>query len=238
MTFLLLTIRPEDDAAAAEYASVRSATGLEPASLRQLRLDREPLGAALDGVAGVIVGGSPFNAADAEKSATQQRVEADLTRLARTAVDTGLPVFFTCYGIGVAAVALGGAVDKGFGEPVGPTTITLTRDGELDPIFAGLPASFDALVGHKEAVSALPPGAVLLASSAACPVQLFRVGASFYAAQFHPEVTPQDIIDRARIYQHHGYFPVEEFDAVAARVAEASVTVPRRMLRAFVERFA
>ena len=34
----------------------------------------------------------------------------------------------------------------------------------------------------------MPPHAVVLASSATCPVQAFRVGRNLYATQFHPEL--------------------------------------------------
>lgn len=235
--FLLLTARPEDDAAAAEYEAVLAATGLPASALRQVRLDREQLGTALEGIAGVIVGGSPFNVTDAEKPAAQHSVEADLARLARTAVDEDLPTMFTCYGIGVAAVALGGTVDHEHGEAVGSVEVALTPDGILDPLFGRLPERFDVFVGHKESVGRLPEGSVLLAGSAGCPVQAFRVGRGLYATQFHPEPTARQLADRARIYQHHGYFAASEMAIVEERIAASSVTEPRALLSGFVELF-
>ncbi|MEJ3403841.1 glutamine amidotransferase [Rathayibacter sp. YIM 133350] len=235
--FLLLTIRPEDDAAAGEYASVLEASGLPASALRQHRLDSEPLGDALEGVEGVIVGGSPYNATDELKPPAQLRAEDDLARLTRLARDNDLPTMFTCYGIGVAAAALGGTVEHGVGEPVGPANIELTPDGERDPLLVGLPSRFEAFVGHKESVTQLPADAVLLASSPHCHVEMFRVGTALYATQFHPEPTANDLIARARIYQHHGYFPVHELAVVEERIGASRVSVPRRMLRRFVEHF-
>mgnify|MGYP000284732432 CR=1 FL=1 len=43
------------------------------------------------------------------------------------------------------------------------------------------------LTTHKEGCVAPPPGGVLLATNAACPVQAYRVGERLYATQFHPE---------------------------------------------------
>jgi GMP synthase (glutamine-hydrolysing) len=113
--------------------------------------------------------------------------------------------------------------------------ITLTPDGIADPLVGVLPERFDALVGHKEATERLPGDAVLLASSAACPVQVYRVGRHVYATQFHPEVSADDFIARSKVYRHHGYFPASELRAVTERLAAASVTEPQRILRRFVE---
>ena len=108
-----------------------------------------------------------------------------------------------------------------------------------DYLAGGLPraqlARFDALVGHKEATGRLPDDAVLLARSAGCPVQVYRAGRHVYATQFHPEVSTDDFIARARVYRHHGYFPAHELDLLVARLGAASVTEPGRMLRRFVE---
>ena len=130
---------------------------------------------------------------------------------------------------------LGGKVGTLHGEEAAAVEIGLTEAGAADPLVGVLPERFDALVGHKEATERLPVDAVLLASSAACPVQIYRVGASVYATQFHPEVSTADFIARAQVYRHHGYFPASELREVSERLAAASVTEPQRMLRRFVE---
>ena len=137
------------------------------------------------------MGGSPFNVTTAEdrKHPVQRRVESDLARLAELALDTDLPLLFTCYGIGVLTRVLGGAVGTAHGEEAPAVEIVLTDAGVADPLVGVLPERFDALVGHKEATDRLPDDAVLLASSAACPVQIYRVGRRVYATQFHPEVS-------------------------------------------------
>ena len=236
--FLFLSARPEVEAVGPEYESVRRAMGLDAGRLEHLRLDVDPLGdLRLDDVAGVVVGGSPYNVTTAEtsKHPVQRRVEADLARLAENCVARDHPLLFTCYGIGVLTRVLGGVVGTEHGEEAAAVEIRLTPDGVADPLVGALPARFDALVGHKEATERPPADAVLLASSAACPVQVYRVGRRVYATQFHPEVSTHDFVARAQVYRHHGYFPASELRAVSERLAAATVTEPQRMLRRFVE---
>jgi GMP synthase (glutamine-hydrolysing) len=237
--FLFLSARPEIEAVGPEYESVRRAMGVDAGRLEHLRLDVEPLGDVhLEAFAGVVVGGSPYNvtATDEHKHPVQRRVEDDLARLAETALERDHPVLFTCYGIGVLTCVLGGTVGILHSEQAAAVEITLTPDGLADPLTGVLPARFDALVGHKEATERLPADAVLLASSAGCPVQVYRAGSSrVWATQFHPEVSASDFVARAQVYRHHGYFPASELRAVSERLAAASVTEPQRMLRRFVE---
>jgi GMP synthase (glutamine-hydrolysing) len=237
--FLFLSARPEIEAVGPEYESVRRAMGIDAGRLEHIRLDVEPLGdVPLDAFAGVVVGGSPYNvtATEEHKHPVQRRVEADLAKLAEAAIDGNHPVLFTCYGIGVLTRVLGGTVGILHSEQAAAVEITLTPEGLADPLTGVLPARFDALVGHKEATERLPADAILLASSAGCPVQVYRAGASrVWATQFHPEVSASDFVARAQVYRHHGYFPASELRAVSERLAAASVTEPQRMLRRFLE---
>jgi GMP synthase (glutamine-hydrolysing) len=117
-------------------------------------------------------------------------------------------------------------------------TIELNDDGRADQLFGVLPGTFTALLGHKEAVSRLPDGAVLLASSATCPVQAFRLGQHVYATQFHPELDLAGIIARTEAYRHFGYFEPHEADDVIERSRAAHITEPPRILARFVELYA
>jgi GMP synthase (glutamine-hydrolysing) len=236
--FLFLSARPEVEAVGPEYEAVRRAMGVDAGRLEHVRLDAEPLGdLRLERFAGIVAGGSPYNLTTppAAKHPVQRRVEADLARVAEAALERDRPLLFTCYGIGVLTLVLGGTVGTQHGEQTAAVEITLTPDGIADPLVGVLPERFDALVGHKEATERLPGDAVLLASSAACPVQVYRVGRHVYATQFHPEVSADDFIARSKVYRHHGYFPASELRAVTERLAAASVTEPQRMLRRFVE---
>ncbi|RBY85853.1 glutamine amidotransferase [Blastococcus sp. TF02A-26] len=238
--FLLLATRAEDEAADDEYAAFLRATDLPEAQLRRVRLEAGPMpDLDLDDYAGVLVGGSPFTSSDpvAGKSAVQLRVEAELCALLDRVVPADKPFLGACYGIGTLGVHQGGVVDRTYGEPVSCVPVTLTAEGRADPLLAGMPEVFDALVGHKEACRVLPPAAVLLASSPTCPVQMFRIGRNVYATQFHPELDVPGLVTRARVYQHAGYFPPAELDALVARVSAAVVTEPARVLAAFVDRY-
>jgi GMP synthase (glutamine-hydrolysing) len=234
--FVLLQMRPEEDARTAEAASVRRATGLGDRLLTR-NADIEVLPADLaDRHAGVIVGGSPYSVSDPEasKGEPQRLAERQLTALAEHALERDLPVFFTCYGIGILTLVLGGTVDRTHPEPVSAAESRITEAGRSDPLASVLPERFTALTGHKESAPEPPPGAVLLATNDASPVQLYRAGA-VVASQFHPEPTTADFARRAAVYQQHGYFPAGEYAAVAASLAAATVTEPRRLLRRFVE---
>jgi GMP synthase (glutamine-hydrolysing) len=239
--FLLLSSRAEDVAAEGEYEAFLRFTGLSPRELHRIRMEAAPLPALeLDRYAGIFLGGGPFNSSDApeSKSATQHRVEREMGVLLDRVVARDFPFFGACYGIGTLGVHQGGVVDRSYGEPVSAVCIQVTRDGRADPVFAGMGEEFDAFVGHKEACSVLPPSAVLLATSAACPVQMFRIKQNVYATQFHPELDVPGIVTRVHVYQNYGYFPPEELDALVARLTPAVVTEPGRLLANFVARYA
>ena len=190
--FLILQLRPETDASDAEYASFLKRGHLAPEQTLRIRVDQQDLPEDLDPLdfAGVIVGGGPGCVSDPEDSKPPQeaRVEAQIMALMPRILTADHPFMGCCYGLGILASHLGGAVSKAqYGEPVGPTDCTLTPDGMADPLLQGLPAQFQAFVGHKEAVQDLPPGCAHLVTSAACPYQMVRHGRNVYATQFHPE---------------------------------------------------
>jgi GMP synthase (glutamine-hydrolysing) len=235
--FLLLQARPEQDAREREAASMVAATGLGD-RLDVLSVDVDAVPAdVFDRYAGVITGGSPYSVSDPEagKSPGQRLAEAQLTRLAQEALDRDAPAFFTCFGIGLLTLALGGSVDRTHPEPVYAAENRLTEAGRTDPIAGALPDRFFALTGHKESAPTVPPGATLLATNDVSPVQLYRVG-NVVASQFHPEPTTQDFVDRATTYSGYGYFAEGELAAIAEAILRAEVTEPRKLLQGFVAR--
>ncbi len=239
--FVLLATRAEDGPADEEYALFLRASGLRPEQLRRVRLEAGPMpDLDLDAVSGVFVGGSPFNASDPDegKSAVQRRVEAEFADLLAEVVARDVPFLGACYGVGTIGTHLGAKIDRRYSEPISIVPVTLTDAGLLDPLLAGMPRTFDAFVGHKEAISDLPTPAVLLASSPSCPVQMFRVGQNVYATQFHPELDVDGITTRIHAYAAHGYFAPDELDVTLAAVRRVRVSEPARILRAFVARYA
>lgn len=237
--FVLLATRPEDAAADAEHAAFLRFSGLRADELLRVRLEAAPLpDLDLDALSGIFLGGSPFNASEPVKSDLQRRVEADLDGLLAEVVGRDLPFFGACYGVGALGTRAGGVVDDTYREPVGAARVELTAQGRGDPLLAGLPDAFGAYVGHKEALSRAPADAVVLATSATCPVQMFRIGRNVYATQFHPELDEAGLVARMRVYAHHGYFPPKTLTELEAQVAGADVGHAHRLLRAFVERYA
>lgn len=239
--FLLLATRPEDEAADDEYEAILRHAGLEPRELRRVRLEAGPMPPVdLDELSGVLVGGSPYCTSDpaGTKSATQRRVEHELARLLDDVVARDLPFLGACYGIGTLGVHQGGVVDGTYAEPVGASTVELTAAGRADAVFGALPDVFEAFVGHKEALTVPPPGAVVLATSGPCPVQAFRLKDNLYATQFHPELDLAGVTTRINVYREAGYFPPETAQDVIAAAARADVVHPPGVLRAFVERYA
>ncbi len=237
--FLLLSIRSEERAAVEEHAAFARFLGVPLEEVHRVLLGPEPLPPVdLDAWAGIVLGGGAFNASDpaGSKTAGQRQAEADLARLLDEVVARDVPFLGACYGIGTLGIHQGAVVDRSFPEPVGAVSVTLTDEGLADPLFEGLPRDFAAYGGHKEAISQLPAHAVALATSAACPVQAFRIGRNVYATQFHPELDLDGVLTRISVYAHYGYFDPAEQDALAEAASAVEVSEPMRVLRNFAAR--
>lgn len=223
--FLLLGTRENDAAARGEYESVRRHAGLRARDLHHVRVEAGPLPAVdLEDYSGIIIGGGPFNASDDPKSALQKRVERELNALLSDVIAADYPLLGLCYGVGLLATALGGVVDDTYAEEPGAITVTLTDAGRTDPVLAGIPDSFGAFTGHKEACTRLPEGVVLLATGDAAPNQIFRCKTRVWVTQFHPELDARELGERMRLYQDSGYFRPDEYDALVAAAHAAGVT--------------
>ena len=240
--FLILQLRPETEASDDEFAAILRKGGLTESEVLRIRLDQEdlPHGLDLSELSGVIVGGGPGCVSDPpeKKSPVEARIEAAVLSLMPEITARDFPYLGCCYGIGILGHHLGGEVNKAqFGEDVGTSGCSLTEAGHADPVCAGLPARFDAFVGHKEAVQALPDGCTHLVQSAACPFQMIRFGENVYATQFHPEADSRGFEVRINIYKHRGYFPPEDAQRLIAMCRAADVHAPELVLRNFVARY-
>lgn len=153
--------------------------------------DGEPLprGTALADFAGVMFPGSPLHIYDPSPFVTRQ------IEFARAVFAAGVPVWGSCWGLQLAAVALGGSVRR---NPRGrelaiARAVTVTAAGRGHPLMASRPPVFDALCSHLDEVDALPPNATVLAANDISAVQAMAVrtpsGGSFFGTQYHPEHT-------------------------------------------------
>ena len=238
---LVLQLRPEDETSDSEYEAILRHGRLRPEAVERIRLERGPFPTIdLDRHAAIIVGGSPFEVSTPGdlKSPVQRRIEAGFRDLLDRVVARDFPFLGACSGNGLLGAWLGAPLSDRYAEPVGGADIRLTPKGRTDPLLQGLPERFRVLLGHKEACDEVPPGAVLLATSEACPVQMFRVGENVYATQFHPEGDAEGFGVRIRTYRHHGYFPPERAEALLAAVRDEDTPVAREILARFVERYA
>jgi GMP synthase-like glutamine amidotransferase len=114
--------------------------------------------------------------------------------LLRQAVVAEVPTLGVCLGGQLLAVANGGRVETiPDGPEIGAQLIAKRSAAADDPLFGSLPITPDVLQWHYDAITALPPGAVQLASSPACDQQAFRLGRLAWGLQFHIETTPETV---------------------------------------------
>jgi len=240
--FLILQLRPEDEAADSEFAAILAKGGLHGDEVQRVRLDQTglPDGFLLDQYSGVIVGGGPGCISDAadKKSATERRIEKAVLGLMPEITARDFPFLGCCYGIGILAHHLGAAVSKArYSETVGAVGCKIVNGAESDPMLAGVPHEFRAFVGHKEAVQALPKGCVHLVSSTPCPFQMIRFGKNVYATQFHPEADSAGFELRINIYRHRGYFPADDADRLVSMCQSEDIRFPEIVLSNFVQTY-
>ena len=100
--------------------------------------------------------------------------------------DLGLPILGFCYGHQITAVTLGGKVGHSEVGEYGRATITRTAGAKL---FNSTPMEQTVWMSHRDAVSEVPEGFTVTASTDVCPVAAMEcVERKIFTTQFHPEV--------------------------------------------------
>lgn len=118
-----------------------------------------------------------------------------IERWIRELIGPAVPFLGICYGHQLLGRAAGGAVGyHPLGKEVGTVPVELTSEAGADRLFREIPERFEAHATHSQSVLHLPPGAVRLAGNDFEPNHAFRVGASAWGVQFHPEYT-REIMD-------------------------------------------
>ncbi len=239
--FLILQLRPNDAAADGEFHAFLKYGGLTEDDVVRIRMEKDSLDDInLDDYAAVVVGGGPSDVCNPEekKYDYQRAFEAKLLPLIAEIIRRDMPYLGVCYGLGALSTVAGGKVSKEkYAESVSGADVMLTEEGQKDPLLAGLPNRFRAILGHKEACQNVPEGAVLLASTEACPVHMIRIKHNVYGVQFHPELDVEGICTRVDVYKNAGYFPPEEAEPLKAQLMKEEVTVPVKIMKRFVDMY-
>lgn len=126
--------------------------------------------------------------------------EADTPQAPKAVFELGVPVLGICYGMQTMAAQLGGKVEysehREFGgarlKSHGATKLLAGFDApdEAAASTSQAEAGFQVWMSHGDKVTQLPPGFVVMASNASCPIAAIAdENRGFYGLQFHPEVT-------------------------------------------------
>ncbi|NND14824.1 MAG: glutamine amidotransferase [Eudoraea sp.] len=237
---LILQMRPEDEATDSEFEAILRIGEIARDQAEQIRVEQgEIVDVDLDRYCAIIAGGSPFDISypTDKKSEAQQHVESFFTRLFDQVVPNDFPFLGACSGNGLLGKYCGTSISSKYSEPIGSVMVQVTEEGAKDPLLVDLPKQFLALAGHKEACDTVPQDAVLLATSEACPVQMFRLKNNIYATQFHPEADVGEYIIRIHTYKYHGYFPPEEAEELIAAIQGTETPHAHEILRRFVSKY-
>jgi GMP synthase (glutamine-hydrolysing) len=109
--------------------------------------------------------------------------------------ELGVPVLGICYGMQTMAAQLGGKVEYADHREFGYAQVrarghTRLLEGIEDARNAEGHGLLDVWMSHGDAVTQLPEGFVVMASTPSCPIAgMADEARGFYAVQFHPEVT-------------------------------------------------
>jgi GMP synthase (glutamine-hydrolysing) len=233
-------MRPEDEASDSEFEAILRVGGINEEQADRIRVEQPHIPKInLKRYYAIIAGGSPYDVSlnHSKKSQTQHRVEEFYNRLFDSILEVDFPFLGACSGMGLLGRYCNTPISNRYSEPVGSVDVSITSEGELDPLLKGLPKTFQALVGHKEACDQIPNGAQLLVSSEPCPVQMFRLKKNVYATQFHPEADSEEFILRINIYKDSGYFPSTEAEELITKISDLDTPIPKIILKRFIDRF-
>lgn len=162
----------------------------------------------LHGIDKVIIGGSAgLSMAPGHDDNDYQQVAfiaKTIEPLCRYVLDTDFPTLAACYGHQLLGMFSGVTVEYDTDQSeTGAIEMTLTPEGEMDPIFAGVSQRFLAIEGHQDSLISVPTDATLLARSERCLTQALRYGNNVYSTQFHSELDEKDLIYRVNLFPQY-----------------------------------
>lgn len=152
--------------------------------------DGESLPKDFDGIDAVVCLGGPMNVYEEDKYPYLKDENVFIQQVLKKEV----PFLGICLGSQLLSKASGGQVTRSPKEEIGWRTISLTSDGQKDPLFKDLTRDFLVYQWHGDMFS-VPAGGKLLAAGPDCPRQALRVGKNAYGIQFHIEITDKSITE-------------------------------------------
>lgn len=118
----------------------------------------------------------------------------DMRGLFAAAVAAGTPTLAIGLGAQLLAAATGGRVERREGGWRLGAALAAKRDvTEQDLLLGMVPITPDVMQFHRDTITLLPGGSVLLLSSPGDAVEAFRVGSAAWGLQFHIETTAADL---------------------------------------------
>ena len=164
----------------------------------------------------------------------------DFLNLVRHLVSVEIPTFGSCFGFQAIVQALNGdLVADADRSEVGTFAISRTEVADSHPLFAGLPETFDAQLGHKDSAIRLPEGVSHLARSERCEYQAIAVDDTpIVATQFHPELTREGSLERFENYLQGYKKPGQDIEEAMAYARKMHRPSPDScgLLCSFIER--
>lgn len=162
------------------------ASGLE----LEIRFGGDGLPESLEGFDGLVMLGGGLMPDDYDKAPWLHQERT----LAKQAIAADTPTLGICLGGQLLADVAQGEVRREYGTPErGATRIWVTEEGSSDSVISAFAPEAFLVENHQDMITALPADAILLASSADCTNQAFRLGKHVWGLQFHPEVRAEEL---------------------------------------------
>ncbi len=111
------------------------------------------------------------------------------------------PTVGVCFGHQAIALALGGTVSKnpkGWGFGIADTHFTHTEKWMVPKL-----DTISLYAAHNEQVTILPKDAIVLGGSDFCPVGSYRIDNHIFTTEYHPEMTPEFVLDLSYAFEKY-----------------------------------